>query len=445
LKKVLVLTYEFPPYISVAGLRPYSWYQYLKAYGVHPIIVTRQWSEQNVDGDASYVAASPFSETRTEQSDIGTIVMAPYFPSLANKLLLKYGPNKYTFLRKFISLFYETAQWFLPVGTKLPLYSAADAYLSEHRVDCIIATGDPFILFKYASKLSKKHNTPWIADYRDLWSQGIPNNNLSIYVKWIEFLEKKITTQVDAVITVSTFLMLNLKKLIGNKDFYILPNGYDQEAILKASQIKQKDNILSIAYAGTIYKYHPIKNFLTGFSEFVLKNNHPNIELLFYGINTAQDLQQMIDEDFPSLKSYCHIFPKLSNEKLLEKLSESNIMLLFNDYLFASTKIYDYMAIKRKIVLCYSDEPEAAILKEKYYYSFGDIESDDDQAQSTLIKQTNSGCIVKDSHHLLNVLGELYREFEETHTIASHSINTEQFSRKLQVKKLADIIQNISK
>jgi hypothetical protein len=43
MKKVLILAYDFPPYVSVGGLRPHAWYNYLKEFGVEPIVVTRQW------------------------------------------------------------------------------------------------------------------------------------------------------------------------------------------------------------------------------------------------------------------------------------------------------------------------------------------------------------------------------------------------------------------
>ncbi len=34
MKKVLILAYDFPPYVSVGGLRPYSWYKYFKEFGL---------------------------------------------------------------------------------------------------------------------------------------------------------------------------------------------------------------------------------------------------------------------------------------------------------------------------------------------------------------------------------------------------------------------------
>jgi hypothetical protein len=57
MKKILILAYDFPPYVSVGGLRPYNWYRYLKEFGIEPIVVTRQWS--NTHGNhLDYIAPS---------------------------------------------------------------------------------------------------------------------------------------------------------------------------------------------------------------------------------------------------------------------------------------------------------------------------------------------------------------------------------------------------
>lgn len=60
---------------------------------------------------------------------------------------------------------------------------------------------------------------------------------------------------------------------------------------------------------------------------------------------------------------------------------------------------------------------------------------------SYLIQETNSGIIVKDSNHLLQVLGELYAEFEKNGFIACDSVGVEKYSRKIQVEKLAEIVK----
>ena len=58
-------------------------------------------------------------------------------------------------LKKISTGWNEIGQWFLPIGTKYELFKAAENFLKDNRVDIIITTGEPFILFKYASQLSE--------------------------------------------------------------------------------------------------------------------------------------------------------------------------------------------------------------------------------------------------------------------------------------------------
>ncbi len=92
--KVLILAYDFPPYVSVGGQRPYSWYKYFKNFGVEPVVITRQWS--NAYGNAlDFVAPSESLMLEVEQNDRGTILRTPYRPTWRHSLLLKYGPKRF--------------------------------------------------------------------------------------------------------------------------------------------------------------------------------------------------------------------------------------------------------------------------------------------------------------------------------------------------------------
>jgi hypothetical protein len=113
---------------------------------------------------------------------------------------------------------------------------------------------------------------------------------------------------------------------------------------------------------------------------------------------------------------------------------------LFNYYQFTGTKVYDYLGLKRKILLCFENDNEALKLKDQYY--FKTIETDI-CPQIDIINETNAGIIVKDAVHLKEVLKELYAEFQETGKIACDSIGVEKYSRKIQVERLASLIKSI--
>ena len=439
MKKLLILAYDFPPYVSVGGLRPYAWYRYLKEYGVEPIVVTRQWGNK-YGNELDYIAPGESNETIVETTEYGTIIRTPYKPNLANRIMLKYGRSKFALIRKMVTAWYEFMQFLFFVGPKSGLYRGAKEYLKQNKVDAIIATGEPFILFKYASALSKKYGVPWIADYRDPWSQNKNRSNTEFKRKWNEHFEKNFTYNAKYVTTVGESFKIQIENLV-KCQFFIINNGYDFESVEKASKIQQANDILRIAFVGRIYKWHPVECVLDAFANFIKSHNNPKIELNFYGINIGNELSGVVNAKYPCLIGHVNIYDKMPNDKLIECLAKHNLMLLFNYYNFMGTKIYDYLGIKRRILLCYSNDPCANELKAKYYPSAEQIGNP--HLQEELIRETKSGIILKDKDHLEKVLESLYEEFIEKGCIECDSVGVESYSREKQTSLLADIIKQL--
>jgi hypothetical protein len=440
MKKLLILAYDFPPYVSVGGLRPLNWHRHLKEFDVEPVVITRQWSNTN-GNHLDYISPGISPLVVEDKSEFGTIFRTPYHPNLSNRLLLKYGDSRFKVIRKLISGYYEFTQFLAPTGPKSGLYNFAREYLKENKVDAIIATGDPFVLFSYASKLSKEFGIPWIADYRDPWSQNFSSKKGYFQRKLDLFFEKKIVKSCSKIITVDALFKLKIGQLFPQKAFDILPNGFDEEQIASCSRIEQNSKQLTFSFIGTIYNWHPLELILNDFSNFAKMHPEKPFILKFYGTNCPERIEELVESNYSDLKNKTIILNKLPNGQLLQSLAKDNVLLLFNYYNFTGTKIYDYLGLKRKIILCYSDSAEAQILKEQYY--FHSIETDV-LPQIEIIKETNSGVIVKDSEHLIEVLEELYKEFSETGQISCNSMGIEKYSRKLQVEKLAYLIQNLS-
>ncbi|HOS83343.1 MAG TPA: glycosyltransferase [Bacteroidales bacterium] len=441
MKKVLILAYDFPPYVSVGSLRPYSWFQYFHEFGVYPIIITRQWSNEHRNF-LDYIAQSESDEVEVGEYIHGTIIRTPYSQNISNRMLEKYGKKKYSYIRKIFTAYYEIMQYHFNIGPKIEIYKAAHEYLKNNNVDCILTSGEPFILFRYAHLLSKEFKIPWIADYRDPWTQDKKRSYDKISKFLNKFWEKRYVSTASIITTVTPFFREKIKTLFPAKRFEIIPNGYNPKSLSKISTISQKSDILRISFIGTIYKWHPIESVLRVFQTFIQSIENPRIELRFYGINNAEEYKHLILVRYNFLAKYVSIIPKIQNEQLMEYLAQDNAFLLFNYYSYTGTKIYDYLALKRKILLCYTDDPEGNILKEKYY-NIQEENIDFQQVQSEIIKQTNSGILVKDSTELLDVFSELYSEFIQNGFISCNSINTEQYSRKIQASNICSLIKDI--
>ncbi len=438
MKKLLILAYDFPPYVSVGGLRPYAWYRYLKEYGVEPVVVTRQWGNK-YGSELDYIAPGESNETIVETTEYGTIIRTPYKPNLANRIMLKYGRNKFALIRKIVTAWYEVMQFLFFVGPKVGLYRGAKEYLKQNKVDAIIATGEPFVLFKYASALSKKYGIPWMADYRDPWSQ---NKNRSRFAgKSFKYFEKKFTVNAYCVVTVSDFCRIQIESNV-HKTFYIIPNGYNPDAIDAVSGISQEHDCLRFAFVGTIYKWHPLESVLRCFSHFADSDINPRFELNFYGVSNGDEIKRIVSKDFPSLKNHVNVYPRMKNDLLLKELARHNMMLLLNYYSFMGTKIYDYIGIRRQILFCYSNDEEADTLKKKYYPT-DEIKGLSTHLQEDLIAETHSGIIVKDKDELEKVLPKIYDEFINIGLIECKSMGVEKYSRKGQIEQLVEIIKMI--
>ena len=433
MKRLLILAYDFPPYVSVGGLRPYAWYKYLKEFGVYPIVVTRQW-DNKYGSELDYIAPSESTETIVEETECGTIIRTPYKPNLANRLMLKYGSNKFALLRKAITAFYELLQYPFFVGPKSGLYRGAKKYLKSNKIDAIIATGEPFVLFKYASALSGKYNAPWIADYRDPWTE----NKNRAELPFVRFWERHFMKNAAAMTTVSDFFKMKIGENISLPKTYIIPNGYNPDSVKAVEQTEQCSDVFRIAMTGSINEWHPYKSVISVFAEFV-KETNPKIELNFFGINRSEEIQQFAIDN--KLENFIHTYPRMDNASLLENLCRHNVMLLFNDYSYMGTKIYDYLAIRRKIILCYGNDSEAMQLKDRYYpYSLPGKTALSTHLQADCLNETKAGIVVQDKNHLLSVLTELYDEFCKNGFIECHSINTDKYSRKEGARQLAEMV-----
>lgn len=440
--KVLILAYDFPPYVSVGGLRPYGWFKYFKEFGIEPIVITRQWGN-HYGNHLDYIAPGESEEEIVEENELGTIIRSPYHPNFSNRLLLNHGERKWRLIRKAYSGFSEVAQFYFPMGTKIELFHTAHRYLSQNKVDFIVATGDPFVLFHYAKKLGIQFSIPWVADYRDPWSHHKENSRPWWANLWFRSIEKRTVNNAIQAITVSSFVQQKINGLLPNLPMAIIPNGYDPEAISNIKQVPQNKEVLKMAFVGTIYNWHPLELFIENVNEFILKNNCA-LEINFYGTNKTDWIDSFISSTYPHLKDSIHAYNKRPNQELLQVLAENHVMLLFNYYSYLGTKIFDYLAIRRKIILCFEEDQEADNLKSKFY-TIKELDSENNQLQAELIRKTNSGIVVKDQSHLQSVLKDLADEHSLTGNIACNSQGVEQYSRKIQVERMSILLKELQK
>jgi hypothetical protein len=228
-----------------------------------------------------------------------------------------------------------------------------------------------------------------------------------------------------------------------SKPIHVINNGYNPDTVSLFKDLPQNSQVLSLGLVGTLYSWNPINSFFGVLNTFVKKHGENAIQFNLYGVNFSNQDILKIEVKYPKLKSIVHVFPRMKNEVLLEKLASNNLLLLFNYYSLMGTKIYDYIGIKRAILFCYSNDEEAKELKRKYF-TLTESENYSQTLQEDLIRLKNAGYIVQDKDHLLEVLEQLYVEHKENGRIDCLTKDSEEFSRRNQTGKLAEIVHSLS-
>lgn len=419
MKHVLILAYDFPPYNSIGGQRPYAWYKYLSKENFRVTVVTRDWSKA-IETENDYYLQTENDTTYCEQTEYGLVYRTAFRPNLRDKLMLKYGLSQWILVRRILSLWYKIVEFFVPaLDTKNNIFTTASSVLEKENVDIILVTGEPFILFKYGAVLSKKYTVPWVADYRDGWTTGYGLSRLdkALYT----FLEKRYISSVSAITTTSKEFALQLKKL-HKKEVSVVLNGFFSEKTKNVSADTSIDRFI-ITFVGTLYSYQPIELIAQGIELFMDQQPNADVCIRFIGAKYHDEQHKRILKAFEGYRGEIEFTNRLPHEEALKLQAESSVFLLpaNAEHPQVYAKVFDYLALKRPIILCKSDN--------------GTLDD--------IIRESKSGHICEDSVSVSRVLIELYVDWKNKGRVPCNSLNVEQYSRENQTKVFAKILEQL--
>ena len=349
------MSYFFTPSNFVGAERILAWAKNLNKNGIYPIIITRNWNENQKD-IVDEVLDNKLSIEKTENYEVHRL---PYNQSLRDKC------SKYRFLKyfqKFLS-FYELlmSNFFISAIPYNNIYYYTRKLLkNDSDIKIVIASGRPFQLFFFGYHLKKEFNIFWIPDYRDEWtthqnsevSKGIINKILS---RLEQKSELKWTSNANYFISVSENWVDSISKFI-NKKGVVVMNGYNKIESLKD---RTDFKLLRIVYAGTIYSSQRIELFIDSCIQFnKLNSTDVKIEVLFIGtelnISVHNNLIRLTKE-YDSLFSF---LPRQTKSKLHEEIEKADLLLLTgfeNVKGWFPVKLFEYYASLKPILLFPSD------------------------------------------------------------------------------------------
>ena len=233
MKKVLIITYYWPPTGGSGVQRWVKFAKYLRRFGWEPVIYTPENPEQ-LARDESLTADVP--------SDIEVIrrpILEPY------KLYRKFfrsgdkgaGVNqmngqKKTFKQRLAVL--ARGNLFVPdprAGWVRPSVKFLRKYLKDNPVDAIVTSGPPQSMHLIGLKLKLKTGVRWLADFRDPWTRVYYFKHMGL-LPWTAALhrrlEQKVLDNADTIIAVTSYVQADFQASTATP-VELITNGFDQD------------------------------------------------------------------------------------------------------------------------------------------------------------------------------------------------------------------------
>ena len=356
MKKVLIISYYWPPAGGSGVQRWLKFTKYLPKNNWRPIIYTPENPYFEIKDEKL------LSNVPAEAKIWKTAIWEPY--ALKDRLFGKGKKSQSAgVISKKKSLKNKALNWgrgniFIP-DPKVYWVKPSIKYLlkkiMEEGIEHIITTGPPHSM--HLIGLGLKRALPqlkWVADFRDPWSELdlLDDFHLSNFTRRKhQKLEKEVLQTADVTLTVSESWTKDLKRL-GAERVELITNGYDAEDFNLTPKTNDK---FIIGHYGLLNHLRNPKNLWRELN--VLCDEHKEfnlkLEIHFSGNVDGEVIAEI--ESFSNLKGKVRQLGYLSHAEVLQQYNEASILLLllFNSKSGVGNypgKIFEYFAAKKPIL-----------------------------------------------------------------------------------------------
>jgi glycosyltransferase involved in cell wall biosynthesis len=238
--------------------------------------------------------------------------------------------------------------------------------IKQESVDAVITTGPPHSTHLIGKELKDRTGIPWIADFRDPWTDIHYYRDLlpgyfahRAHLK----LERQVLETASQTVVVSS----NMKELflaksdrLNSDHIHVIMNGYNEKDF--RFDDNPQDQFV-ITYTGSLTDRHNIEGFLKAIKNLISKGC-AKLSVRLVG-SVSPGIIQMIKEFGLTEKIMLQGF--VEHSKSLEYLNSSSVLLMAvidtkkNEGL-VTTKLFEYLAARKSIILVGPPEGEAARL-----------------------------------------------------------------------------------
>ncbi len=347
-KKVLIITYYWPPAGGPGVQRVLKFAKYLPEFGWEPIILTVENGDYHAT-DESLLKDVP---QNLKVHKIKAFSVLDLYKKILGrkKAISSFELTKSEGGLKFKIIKWIRANLFIPDargGWKRAAVKRGLRIIREEKPEIIFTSSPPHSLQLIGLKLKRKTGVKWVADFRDPWTDAFWDKELprlKIIQKLNLSIEKRVIGNADELITISNGCAQLLSKDSGKK-FKLLFNGYDDLDF--NGIIKSGSNKFRINYVGSISsKQNPI-NFFKSIQALPLETKEL-LEVNFYGSFDSEVIMKSRENG-----NYTRFHSYISHDMAIKKMVDSEILLILipeNSKGIITGKLFEYLATKNFIL-----------------------------------------------------------------------------------------------
>ncbi|MGB1210521.1 MAG: glycosyltransferase family 4 protein [Lacinutrix venerupis] len=422
-KKVLIITYYWPPAGGPGVQRWLKFVKYLPQYGIEPIVYCPS-NPIYPQTDKSLLKEVPNGITILKQPINEPYKVANFFSKDSKTISKGIIPEekKQTLMQK--AMLFIRGNFFIPDARKnwiKPSVRYLSTYIADFNIDTVITTGPPHSLHIIGLKLKKQLDINWIADFRDPWTTIGYHKQLkltNVAANKHKKLEKEVLNTANTIIVTSEVTKKEFQD-ITSKQIEVITNGYDIE--------KESDIVLDTQFT------------LSHIGSFLSKRNP---EILW------QSLHELIKEHQDFAKYFRLNLVGLVGEEIIKTIERYGLTNYVNNIGYVShIESVKYQKKSQLLLLIEIDSQDTkAIIPGKLFeylvsnrpiIAIGPTGSD----VESIIKETKTGdyFYYSDLETLKSKILSHFNAFK-TKNLEVSPIGVEKYSRENLTKKLSEVI-----
>jgi glycosyltransferase involved in cell wall biosynthesis len=366
MKKVLLIAYYYPPLGGIGSQRSQKFARYLGDYAWTPTVLAPERGSSYIDDSLDDLTTRGVEVIRARAFDLGSMFKR-FIPNGSSSASSR-AQTKRTGNSLLGALKSAVNTWvYIPdgqVGWYPSALRAGRRVLESQDVEAIWSSSFPMTAHMIACKLKLETGKPWVADFRDLWTENqSPTYSNAVRKRLDRLIESRLIENADALVTVSEELAEKLRRLTGgSKRVEVITNGFDSDDFVGIEHSPQSK--WRLTFVGSFYRFSDPSPILTALQRLIgtgaIRREDVQLSLVGATNHSIQDL--LVKFGLAEQANFTGFIPH--RESLAYQVNSS--LLLFPLHGngaspgIVSGKLFEYLGARRPILAVIPPDFEAA-------------------------------------------------------------------------------------